>query len=157
MNREVHVRICESRGVKFPPATRRLGVAQSMGAVGRREPPAPTMYGVRRHRGARPIIPALDEGDIQQLIPQIRPGPGTTTTTSINSVWPSGRWRAARGRAGGGVASPAGVALRRCTRRPWSLTNQVLAGAQMRSAGDRDDLRPVHCDQCEPLAHAPAA
>jgi len=24
MNREVHVRICEGRGVRFPPATRRL-------------------------------------------------------------------------------------------------------------------------------------
>jgi hypothetical protein len=33
MNREVHVRICEGRGVRFPPATRRRGKRCGKGAL----------------------------------------------------------------------------------------------------------------------------
>jgi putative transposase len=37
MNREVHVRFCESRGVRFPPATRHNAVAESFFATIKRE------------------------------------------------------------------------------------------------------------------------
>ena len=67
MNREVHVRICESRGVKFPPATRRSGPSGGNGGETAQSLAEKTQYNPQPYENIK------DGGALTTSLPEISP------------------------------------------------------------------------------------